>query len=197
MTERLVIASRNENKVREIRVLLTGLPFAVLSARELTDLDVDEDGKTFAANAGKKALEISRAVGLRALADDSGLVVDALGGQPGVLSARFAGEPADDERNNEKLLDMLAGVPDEKRSARFVCVAALADPLGNLRLWQGEVSGRILFGRRGPSGFGYDPLFIPNGYDKTFAELSMEEKNRISHRGQALLKVRRYLEGDE
>lgn len=196
MTEQLVIASRNEHKVNEIRVLLKDLPYNVVSVGELMDLDVDEDGTTFEENAAKKALETAKAVGFRALADDSGLVVDALGGQPGVFSARFAGTPSDDERNNDKLLEQLADVPDSQRTARFVCVAALADPAGRLQLWRGEVCGRILRARRGPTGFGYDPLFLPDGHAKTFAELSMSEKNQISHRGRALRQVKAYLEAE-
>jgi XTP/dITP diphosphohydrolase len=146
-----------------------------------------EDGDTFEANAVKKAVEIARATGCWALADDSGLEVDALGGAPGVYSARYAGEPCSNEANNEKLLRELAG--RENRAARFRCVIALSDPEGNARTVDGDCRGSIAHRERGTGGFGYDPLFVPDGYNETYAELSPEVKHSISHRGRALRKA--------
>ena len=156
--------------------------------------EVIEDGETFADNAVKKAVAVAEATGELSLADDSGLEVDFLGGKPGVYSARFAGEPCDDHENNKKLLELLQGVPDEDRTARFRCVIAVAHPRGEVRLAEGVCEGKIAFYPRGEGGFGYDPLFIPTGYDKTFAEISPEEKNSISHRGKALQKARSILD---
>jgi len=186
----IVIASRNEHKVEEIRKLLTGLAVEVLSLKEFPNApEVEEDGDTFQANALKKARVISRFTGLAALADDSGLEVDCLRGKPGVRSARFAGEHASDAENNKKLLAYLAGVPREHRTAQFRSVIALVSPKGAERLVEGVCRGVIIEEERGSGGFGYDPLFLVPHLGKTFAELSMEEKNRISHRGRALQQV--------
>ncbi len=184
----IVVASRNPKKAAELRRLLAGLRVRVLGAEEAgVDLEVEEDGETFAANAAKKASAFARASGRWALGDDSGLCVDALGGRPGVRSARYAGEGADDVANNAMLLAELAGVPDERRTARFVCSLALADPPGEIRLAvEKTAEGRILEAPRGVGGFGYDPLFFFPSLVKTFAELSPAEKDRVSHRGAAL-----------
>jgi XTP/dITP diphosphohydrolase len=184
----IVVASRNPKKAAELRRLLAGLPVRVLGAEEAgVDLDVVEDGETFAANAAKKASAFARASGRWALGDDSGLCVDALGGRPGLRSARYGGEEADDVANNRKLLAELAGIPAERRTARFVCSLALADPMGKIHLAVEETAeGRILEAPRGTGGFGYDPLFFFLPLDKTFAELDPPEKDQVSHRGAAL-----------
>ncbi|MDP6042629.1 MAG: XTP/dITP diphosphatase, partial [Candidatus Latescibacteria bacterium] len=148
--------------------------------------DVIEDGDTFEANAVKKAREIARHTGLPALADDSGLVVDALNGAPGVYSARFAGEDATDADNNAKLTDQLKEVPQNQRTARFCCAMALAAPNGKIQTAQATWEGRILSKPQGDNGFGYDPLFFVPTHNCTSAELPSEEKNHLSHRGQAL-----------
>jgi XTP/dITP diphosphohydrolase len=167
----------------------------LVSAADLPDVpEVEEDGRTFEENAIKKAREVSAATGLPALADDTGLEVDALDGAPGVFSARYAGEPPDYDSNNEKLLHELEGVRDEERTARFRCVIALAMPGGEVRTVEGTTRGRILRARRGDGGFGYDPLFLPDGFSKTYAEMSAKEKNACSHRGRAVRAARAMLE---
>src|SRR6185369_8113694 len=153
-----------------------------------------EDGLTFRENALKKAREAMLYTGLPALADDSGLVVDALDGRPGVYSARFAGEGADDSANNRRLLEELAGVSVERRQAAFVCELAFVTPAGVEQVFSGRVGGVILGSERGNDGFGYDPLFLVDGFDRTMAELSLQAKNEISHRGQALQCFRTFLE---
>lgn len=152
--------------------------------------DITEDGVTFAENAIKKASITASLSGFITLADDSGLAVDVLNGQPGIYSARFAGSDGDDEANNRKLLEMMAAVPELDRTARFICVIAIATPDGKVETVEGVCEGKIIDVPKGQSGFGYDPLFIPNGYDKTFAELNDGEKNKISHRGRALRKAK-------
>ena len=171
--------------MQEIRDVLSVPGLTLLSIAELdSPPEVIEDGLTFEANAIKKASELARYSQMWTMADDSGLEVAALGGAPGVYSARYAGEPVDYKANNRKLLRELEGKPD--RSARFVCVIALCDPDGNCRTVQGTIDGTIGTEERGDGGFGYDPLFIPKGYTTTLAELSFAEKNRISHRANAL-----------
>ena len=153
--------------------------------------DVVEDGETFGENARKKASEVARTLGLWVLADDSGLAVDALGGAPGVYSARYAGEPADDSANNRKLLEALDRVPDEARGAAFLCHLALADPSGTIQLEaEGACRGRIIRELRGPGGFGYDPLFLIPEYHKTFGELGPLAKHQLSHRSRAFARLR-------
>lgn len=182
---RLLIATRNRHKLQEIRSLVAAPEVTLLDLTSRSDLpDVEEDGDTFVANAIKKAVAMARAARLWALADDSGLEVSSLGGEPGVRSARYAGEPVDYGANNAKLLQALAG--HEDRRACFRCVVALADPEGEVRTVEGRCEGRIIESLRGAEGFGYDPLFIPTGYERTFAEMDAETKNRISHRGHAL-----------
>ena len=190
---RLLVATGNANKCAELRALLAPLGHEVLGAADVGGLpDVEEDQPTFAGNAAKKAVSAARARGMWALADDSGLEVDHLGGAPGIHSARYAGEDADAGRNNAKLLAALEGVPAAGRGAAFVCALALARPDGEVVAEiRGTVRGRILEERRGDSGFGYDPLFLftEEGYPATgkgFAELSREEKAAVSHRGRAL-----------
>ncbi len=194
MTE-LVFSSRNGHKIREVGALLAGLPVSVRSALDCPGLpEVEETGTTFEENALLKAFAAARFAGCPALADDSGLEVEALGGRPGVLSARFAGPGADDAANNALLLQLLGPHEDEGRRARFRCVMALADSQRALALVEGVCPGRILRQPRGEKGFGYDPLFVPDGFETTFAQMTMEEKNRISHRARALALMRERLE---
>ncbi len=183
----LLAATNNRHKLDELRAILAPYGFAVLAPADLgLKLEVEEDGATFAANAVKKAQAFAAAAGLPAFADDSGLEVTALGGDPGVRSARYAGEPTDDRANLAKLLCEMQGVAD--RRARFVCVIALAVPgSGDTPgTAEGEVRGRIIGAPRGSGGFGYDPVFVPDGFAETFAELPAETKNRLSHRANAL-----------
>jgi len=187
---KLLVATGNQGKLKEIRSLLGDSPIEIVGLNQLTDPpEVVEDGATFLANAQKKALEMAKFSGVLTLADDSGLVVAALNGAPGVLSARYAGEQGDDKANNAKLLQELDAVIDEKRLAAFHCVIALAWPDGRCETYDGQVSGLIMRGERGTGGFGYDPLFMVPEYGKTMAELPPAIKNRISHRGMALGKV--------
>jgi XTP/dITP diphosphohydrolase len=190
---RLVVATTNRGKLKEIGKILEDFVTCLLSPSDFPCLpEVVEDGETFEENAVKKALSAARATGLPALADDSGLVVDALGGLPGVRSARFAGEFATDEENNEKLLCELAGISGEARRAAFCCVIAVCCPDGTCCTFKGELSGFILEAPRGREGFGYDPLFLVPAYGKTLAELPLEVKNVVSHRGTALLALKDY-----
>lgn len=190
MIKKLLLATRNQHKKIELAAMLEGLNVEVLTLDEVAELpEVVEDGATFGENAAKKALLTARASGCICLADDSGLEVMALNGQPGVYSARFAGPQADDRANNDKLVELLKDKDANERAARFVCAIAIADPGGMVQLVEGECPGSITLDARGNEGFGYDPLFIPDGYSQTFAELSSDEKNRISHRGRALNKA--------
>ena len=183
----IVLASRNRKKILEMSDLLAPHGIDVLSAQDFENApEPVEDGQTFAENAAKKAAEIARHVRRWTIGEDSGLRVDALGGAPGVYSARFAGEPSDDERNNAKLVSELQNVPDEERGAEYVCHVAVADPQGDLRL-QVEATCRGKIGRepRGTHGFGYDPYFLIPEYHRTFAELGPVVKRHISHRARA------------
>jgi XTP/dITP diphosphohydrolase len=192
----LLVATRNKGKIIEIKALLDGLVDKVLCAVDLPDLpETIEDGATFAENALKKAREACMATGLPALADDSGLVVDGLHGRPGVFSARFAGPDADDAANNRKLVQELGQLSETGRTAAFVCTMAYVTPEGVEQLFEGRVRGIIIDSARGEQGFGYDPLFLVDGYKQTMAELPLNEKNRISHRGQALRAFRDYIAG--
>ncbi|MCG9968714.1 XTP/dITP diphosphatase [Pelotomaculum terephthalicicum JT] len=191
---KLVLATNNKGKVREMSEMLASCGIEVLSLADFPQVgDIEEDGDTFQANAVKKAAITAELTGLTALADDSGLEVDYLGGAPGVYSARFAGEEKSDRANNEKLLRLLAGLPPDKRAARFQCVMAIARPGGFVHTVQGTCEGVIAGEPRGDMGFGYDPLFYLPDYDKTFAELDLSVKNKISHRGKALAQVLEYL----
>ncbi|MFN0198906.1 MAG: RdgB/HAM1 family non-canonical purine NTP pyrophosphatase [Planctomycetaceae bacterium] len=186
-TPRLVIASRNRKKLGEIAELLAPYQIAVQCVADFPDVpEVVEDGETFAANAAKKARETALHLSCWALGEDSGLMVDALGGAPGVYSARFAGEPCDDARNNAKLLAELANVPEEKRGAGYACFAAVSDPEGVIRLEvSGTCRGRILREAKGANGFGYDPYFLIPELHQTFGELSPAVKRHLSHRARA------------
>ncbi len=191
----LLVATRNAGKLREIRRLLADTSVRVLGLDDFDSLpEVEEDGETFVANARKKAETIARQTGCLTLADDSGLEVAALAGAPGVRSARYAGEDADDAANNRKLLQALAEVPCPQRQGAFVCAMALCRPTGECRFFHGRLAGILTDAPRGEGGFGYDPLFLVPEYGKTLAELPLEVKNRISHRGQALRQVLAYLQ---
>lgn len=184
----LILASSNAGKIVEINALLSETPYEVHSQSEFNVEDVEETGLSFVENALLKARHASQITGLPAIADDSGIVVDALNGQPGIYSARYAGEPSDDQKNLHKLLTELSDVPDEKRSGRFVCSMVYMrhhlDPVPIIAqgIWEGSISREA----KGEGGFGYDPIFFVPSHACTSAQLSAEEKNRLSHRGQAL-----------
>ena len=193
MTLRIVVATGNRGKLQELRSMLSPLGVEIKSLADYPHIpEVIEDGHTFEENAVKKATAITEATGEIALADDSGLEVDYLKGAPGVFSARFAGEGKDDSANNQKLLELMEGVPLEKRTARFKCVVALALPRREGRFYTAEGSCEGIIGTepRGSEGFGYDPLFIVPGMGKTFAQLDMAAKNDLSHRGKAFSQAR-------
>ena len=192
---KLVLATRNQGKVREIDEMLKAQSgIELLSLHSYPDApDVVEDGKTYEENAIKKASTLAEYTGHLTIADDSGLEVDALDGAPGVHSARYAGENASDQDRIVKLLDALQNIPDDRRSGRFICAVAIADPLAQVQVVRCACEGRIIHTPRGANGFGYDPVFVPAGYDKTFAELGDEIKNQISHRAKALGEARKLL----
>jgi len=190
----LFLATRNEGKIREIEELLRGCEISLTSLRDYPDApDVVENGEAYRDNALKKARFFTRWTGKLTLADDSGLEVAYLQGRPGVFSARYAGNGGDDRENNRKLLGELEGVPRQKRGAAFRCVMALVAPWGDEEVVEGECRGQIGFEERGERGFGYDPIFVIPRYGKTVAELSMAEKNRLSHRSKALRKMKKIL----
>ncbi len=186
MITEIVLASGNKGKIAEFQRLLDGMQIQVHSMKEYPQIgEIVEDGTTFAENALKKARAVCNATGKPALADDSGLMVDYLDGAPGIYSARFAGDGHDDAANNQKVLDLLQGVPDAQRGAQFFCAIAIVLPDGREYTVDGFCRGTLLHTLQGEGGFGYDPLFYVETLGKTFAELSMEEKNAISHRGMA------------
>lgn len=190
---RIVIASNNAGKLREIRDILQPLGFTVVSQREAgVSIEVEENGETFAENAALKARAVYEALHRPVIADDSGLLVDALDGAPGVHSHRFAGEGATDDDRNAKLLELLDGVPAEKRTARFECVLCYVDAAGETHFFSGTCEGRIGTAPAGENGFGYDPLFCVG--DRTMAQMTEEEKNQISHRANALAELARYFQ---
>jgi XTP/dITP diphosphohydrolase len=192
LPERIAVASKNAHKLREIERICADWPVEWLTV-ENTDAewpDVDEPHDTYLANAFEKARAIAVALGVPAVADDSGIEVDALGGAPGARSARFAGEDATDEANLAKLLEVLHDVEPEHRTARYRCVAALAWPDGREVWSEGTCEGLIVLERRGHGGFGYDPSFVPDGQSRTMAELTDEEKDAVSHRGRAFRSLR-------
>ena len=183
----IVLATRNQKKTEEIRRILAGTGVLLQNLSDFPDCpEVVEDGVTFQENAAKKAWAVAQFTGLPALADDSGLVVDCLGGAPGVWSARYAGEDASDADNMHKLLEAVRDHPPSARTAHFACVMTLAYPDGRLHHFYGRIAGRIVDTPRGSNGFGYDPVFVPETLDRTFAELPGEQKDVISHRGRAL-----------
>lgn len=195
--KKLILASNNKKKIKELKEILNDIPVEVRSlSDENIDIDVIEDGVTFEENAKKKAEEIYKFLkdkgekGFLVLSDDSGLEVDYLNGEPGVYSARYAGEHGNDSANNKKLLENLKGVSKENRGAKFVCQLAMFDEEGNYYTVRGDVKGYILEELTGEGGFGYDPLFFYEPFNKTFGELTPDEKNEISHRGVALKELK-------
>jgi XTP/dITP diphosphohydrolase len=193
---RILLATRNSGKIAELKAMLSELDLEVLSLDEVPEApEVTEDGATFRDNALKKARTMADTTGLMTLADDSGLEVDALNGAPGVYSARYAGDDADDAANNTKLLADLEGVPADRRSARFRCVIVVYHPSGTWIDLDGKCEGRIAERPAGEQGFGYDPIFFLPGLGRTMAQLTSEEKNSLSHRGEAFKKLKRELPG--
>ncbi|MEI8216883.1 MAG: RdgB/HAM1 family non-canonical purine NTP pyrophosphatase [Eubacteriales bacterium] len=188
----IVAATKNKHKIQEIEKITSEFGISIISRDKVIDPDIEilEDGETFQENSLKKAVEIMKLCSMTAISDDSGLMVDALDGAPGVISARFAGDDASDLENNNKLLELLKDIPMAKRTAKFVSVITLAFADGKVIQTYGECRGHIIFEEKGKNGFGYDPLFVPIGFEKTFAELSGEEKNKISHRAKALAELR-------
>ena len=194
MLKKLLLATNNKDKVLEYHQLLAGVPFELVTPAGLgITTVVEEIGKSFEENASLKATILAEESGLLTLADDSGLEVEVLGGAPGVLSHRYAGKGATDQDRVNYLLSRLKGIPLQKRTARFRCVIAIAAPGGRVELCQGECPGFITFAPKGINGFGYDPVFFIPSLNKTMAELTMEEKNRVSHRANAVKKAREVL----
>ena len=190
---KLILASNNKDKLREFKEILEPLGFEIKSQREEgIDIEAEETGETFFENSAIKAQAVYDIAHCPVIADDSGLEVDYLGGEPGVYSARYGGEEVDDIGRCYLVLDKLTGVPDEKRTARFVAVISYIDENGKLSQFKGTIEGRIGYDRRGEHGFGYDPIFMVG--DKSTAEISPEEKNKISHRGKALMMLKEFLE---
>ncbi len=191
---KLILASKNTHKAMEMQAILgEGIELVTQDKTAAKDIEVVEDGLTFEENATKKAVTIMQRTGLPTIADDSGLCVDALGGKPGIYTARFAGENATDDENISKLISALEGVEEDCRTARFVCVIAVAVPNEEVKTYRGECEGRILTQRQGENGFGYDPVFFVPEYGKAMAELPKEVKNSISHRFKALNKLKESL----
>ncbi len=194
MRKQIVLGTKNQDKLRELKALLRGSRIEVLSLDDFPMCpDVHEDGKTFEQNAKKKARFYATHTGELTLADDSGLMVPALRGKPGVYSARFAGVRCSYRNNNDKLLGLLKNAKGPKRRAMFVCVMALYHGKKKIGVVRGECHGRIAYAEKGNNGFGYDPVFIPKGFSKTFAELSRASKNRVSHRSRALRAAKRVI----
>lgn len=195
MEKRIIFATGNKDKMKEIRMILSDLKMPILSAKEAgVSLDIEENGKTFEENAVIKAVAVQKITGDIVLADDSGLEIDFLGGEPGIYSARYLGENTSYDIKNSKILDRLKGVPDEKRTARFVCAIAAAMPDGSVLTSRGVMEGIIGHAIAGENGFGYDPIFYLPEFGSTSAEISPERKNEISHRGKALRMMREKLE---
>ena len=194
MNPKLLLATNNTGKVKEFRNLLAGIPFELVTPAEIgIVMDVDETGATYRENARLKACTLAAQSGLLTLADDSGIEIDALNGAPGVMSARYAGENASDAERVNFLLSKLKDVPQEKRTARFYCVIAIAHPDGKVEYCDGECKGTIAFEPSGASGFGYDPVFYLPEFGKAMAELTAEIKNQISHRARAAQKAKMLL----
>ena len=189
--KKVIFATGNEGKMKEIREILGDLDIELLSLKDAgIHADIAEDGKTFEENAQIKARAIEKLTGEIVLADDSGLEIDYLNGEPGIYSARYMGEDTSYRIKNANLIQRLEGVPDEKRTARFVCAIAAAFPDGTMKTVRATMEGRIGYEERGENGFGYDPIFYLPEYGCSSAELSMEEKNKISHRGKALRAIK-------
>ena len=196
--DKIVFATTNEGKVKEIKEILAGFPIEVVSMKEMNiTADIEENGATFEENSLIKAREVSKLTGLPAMADDSGLEVDYLNGQPGIYSARYLGRDTDYNYKNNYIIEKLKNAKDEERSARFVCVISLVLPDGREFIKKGVMEGRIAYEIKGENGFGYDPVFYLPEYGMTSAELSGEEKNKISHRGKALRAMKELISGLE
>ncbi len=190
----IIVATRNSGKLREIKVILTGYPLRLLSLKDFPEVpEIPEDGSTFAENAAQKAITVARLTGRVAIADDSGLAVDALNGRPGVYSSRYAGENASDEDRYRWLLKEMESIPEGRRQGAFVCAAAIALPSGDAEIVEGQIRGSISFEPRGHNGFGYDPIFFLPEFGRTVAELDPALKNRISHRARAFEKLKQVL----
>ncbi|MCL5020972.1 MAG: RdgB/HAM1 family non-canonical purine NTP pyrophosphatase [Bacteroidetes bacterium] len=190
---KVVLATHNHHKVEEIRNILAALDIELLSLDAFPEIgEIEEDGDTLEENARKKARTVFEATHFLSLADDTGLEVEALGGRPGVYSARYSGENATYQRNNEKLLGELKGLPPERRKAKFRCVISIIGERTD-EIAAGEVPGKIIDAVRGTNGFGYDPLFMPDGYDATYAQMDSELKNKLSHRAMALEQAKEIL----
>ena len=192
----IIFASHNRGKIKEIKDILSPLGFKVLSGEDIELPDVEETGKTFEENAYIKALAAAKEKNIPCVADDSGLCVDAIGGKPGVYTARYAPN-RDFDKGMDKLLDELLQTNSNNRSAYFSCVIVLAYPDGNFKSFEGRVDGSIATKKTGNAGFGYDPIFIPTGYNRSFAEFDSDEKNKISHRGRALQKFVKYIKDNK
>ncbi|MGL4952691.1 MAG: XTP/dITP diphosphatase [Culicoidibacterales bacterium] len=189
--KQIILATNNHHKLQEFRSMCEPLGIHVLSLKDIDIIiEIEENGTTFAENASMKAETIAKLTNLPVFADDSGLVVDALNGAPGIHSARFAGEHGNDAANNTKLLRELVAIPAAQRTARFMCVIAYAQPGLKTQTFTGTCEGTIAMNTGGESGFGYDPLFIPQGQSQTFAQFTADEKNQISHRAKALAQLR-------
>ena len=190
----IVLATRNKKKIEEIKRVIGDMPVSILTIDAFPECpEVEEEGVTFQENAVRKATTVAQCTGKPSLADDSGLEVNTLSNAPGVLSSRYAGEGATDAKNIEKLLHEMRSIVDEERNARFVCCLALAFPDGRVEIFSGQVEGRIGREPKGSHGFGYDPLFYPEGHNKTFAEMPADDKDTLSHRGKALRAFQKYL----
>ncbi len=192
----IILATGNRNKLREFREMFSSGSVLIISQNEFKNCpEVIEDGQTLEGNALIKARAIAQHTGRITIADDSGLEVDFLNGAPGIHSARFAGADADDDKNNQKLLKELQGVPEDKRGAQFTCVIAIVNPVGEERTVKGSFRGCIIEEYRGKAGFGYDPLFLDKVSGLTYSEMSAEQKNSISHRSQAIMELKKILPG--
>jgi XTP/dITP diphosphohydrolase len=192
---KLLLATRNRNKVTEMKHALEGTGWQVLMLSDFGDMpEVNEDGATFEENARKKARSAAARLEMWTLAEDAGLEVDALGGEPGVKSARYCGKGASDADRMRKVLERIVNVPEERRTARFCCVMCLIDIAGKENCFEGRCEGHIAHSARGAAGFGYDPIFIPDGYSRTFAELGLTVKSKVSHRARAMEQVIAFLQ---
>lgn len=191
---KIVLATRNQNKIREIKAILGNREFEIFSLMDFPYIGkINEDGQSLEENAVLKAREVANKTGYISVADDSGLEVDALGGRPGVYSARFAGEKVDYASNNKKLLELMKDIPEGKRGACFRCVIAIVYPDGDVDIVEEKIRGEITLTPRGTNGFGYDPIFLDPASGKTFAEMTFDEKNKISHRSRAIFKAKNIL----
>jgi XTP/dITP diphosphohydrolase len=192
----MIAATQNPHKIKEIDAITRSFGLTVIgrNAAGVAEFEIEEDGATFEENSLIKAMAIHKETGAVTIADDSGIEVDALDGMPGIHSARFAGEEGNDKKNNQKLLLLLEGVPKERRTGRFVSVITVVFSEMDILVARGECEGHILTEERGAGGFGYDPLFVPDGYEKSFGEMGVSVKNQISHRAKALQELSRQLQ---